>query len=357
MAINVVLDPPSRNDAPDVFVAKANQFAADLVVFAEQLNDTAAAISAAVAASALSISYVFSTTTADADPGNGKLRLNQATQNTATVIRADLLDNVGADWSTALAAISNSTSATKGFIQISKLGSPTTFLVFAVTSVSSPSGYRNITGQVMASSSANPFADGDTVIFEFTPNGDKGDTGATGPASGVGRQAIWIPAAAMAPRITNGPAAGAYETATNKSMLSTWDFDPATIEYAQFHLRMPKAWNEGTVTFAPVWSHAAASTNYKASWGLRGVAVSDGEVLDVAMGTGQVSNDTGGVADTLYVGPESPAITIANSPAAEDLVMFEVYRKADDATNDTLAVDARLHGVTVYITTDAGNDA
>ena len=40
----------------------------------------------------ISVQYVFDTTTADADPGSGKLRLSQATQNTATAIRADLLD-------------------------------------------------------------------------------------------------------------------------------------------------------------------------------------------------------------------------------------------------------------------------
>src|ERR1044072_2855169 len=46
----------------------------------------------------IAIEYVFDTTTADADPGNGKLRLDNATQNTATAIRTDLLDNNGATW-------------------------------------------------------------------------------------------------------------------------------------------------------------------------------------------------------------------------------------------------------------------
>jgi len=35
---------------------------------------------------ATTISYTFDTTTTDADPGGGKLRLNNATQNTATTI-------------------------------------------------------------------------------------------------------------------------------------------------------------------------------------------------------------------------------------------------------------------------------
>jgi hypothetical protein len=41
----------------------------------------------------------------------------------------------------------------------------------------------------------------------------------------------------------------------------------------------------------------------------------------------------------------------------EGVVRFKVSRVATDATNDTLNVDARLHGLTIYITTDAVNDA
>ena len=49
--------------------------------------------------------------------------------------------------------------------------------------------------------------------------------------------------------------------------------------------------------------------------------------------------------------------TVAGTPQAGDWVTFQVLRKADDGTNDTLAVDARLLGVRLYITTDAADDA
>lgn len=173
----------------------------------------------------------------------------------------------------------------------------------------------------------------------------------------VGRHAIWVPAVAMTPRTTNGAAAGSVETSTNKVMIKTLDFDASTIEYAQVAIRMPKSWNLGTVTFVPEWSHPSTTTNYKVSWGLQAVAISDGDALDAAFGTAQYSNDTGGATNTKYAGPESAAITVAGTPAAEDLVIFQLLRKADDGTNDTLAVDARLHGITLYITTNAENDA
>jgi hypothetical protein len=70
-------------------------------------------------------------------------------------------------------------------------------------------------------------------------------------------QSIFIPASAMTARTTNGAAAGSTETTTNKVMLATLDYDASTIEYAQFQIGMPKSWNEGTVTFAPIWTAAA----------------------------------------------------------------------------------------------------
>lgn len=171
-----------------------------------------------------------------------------------------------------------------------------------------------------------------------------------------GKTALWIPANAMTPRVTNGAAVGATELATNRIQLATLDFDAATIEYAQFAVAMPKSWNESTVSFIPHWSHAATTVNFGVVWGLRAMARSDGEALDNAMGTGVTVTDTGGTTSSLYIAPESGAVTIGSTPAAQDLVIFEVYR---DATNgsDTMAVDARLTGITLFITTDAATDA
>lgn len=177
------------------------------------------------------------------------------------------------------------------------------------------------------------------------------------PSAFSGRQSLYIAASAMLQRTTNGAAAGLAETASNRIMLSTLDFDASTIEYAQFSIRMPKSWDEGTVTFVPEWSHGATATNFGVSWGLQGVALSNDDAADTAFGTAQYSNDTGGTTNDVYAGPESNAITIAGSPAAEDWVVFQVFRKADDATNDTLAVDAKLLGLTLYITTNAVTDA
>ncbi len=171
-----------------------------------------------------------------------------------------------------------------------------------------------------------------------------------------GKHTVWIPAAAMVPRTTTGAAPGTAEMATNKNMVRSLDFDATTQEFAQFEIAMPKSWNLGTVTFQPVWSHPSTATNFGVVWALQAVATSDDDALDVAFGTEQTSTDTGGTTNDRYIGPESSAITIAGTPAAGDVVQFQIKRNPSDGS-DTLAVDARLHGIKLYITTNAATDA
>lgn len=173
----------------------------------------------------------------------------------------------------------------------------------------------------------------------------------------AGRHAIWIAAGSITPSATGGCAALAtIASAANQPDIQTLDFDATTQEYAQFSIRMPKSWNEGTVTFAPVWSHAATMTNFGVVWDLQAVAVSNDDAIAVAFGTAQTSTDTGGTTDDVYIGPESSAITVSGTPAAEDVVFFRLSRVTGDG-GDTMAIDARLHGITLYVTTDAENDA
>lgn len=176
-------------------------------------------------------------------------------------------------------------------------------------------------------------------------------------ASPVGRHAVYIAAGSMSPSVTGGCAALAgIASASNQPDIRTLDFDATTQEYAQFSLVMPKSWNEGTLTFIAHWSHAATTTNFGVVWDLQAVAVSNDDGIAVAFGTAQTSTDTGGTTNDLYSSPESSAITVAGTPAAEDMVFFRLSRVTGNGS-DTMAIDARLHGVTVYMTTDAGNDA
>lgn len=179
---------------------------------------------------------------------------------------------------------------------------------------------------------------------------------ASGSGGGaVGKHAVWIPAAAMIPRLTGGPADGWTETPTNAVQLRTLDFDPAVAEFAQFQVAMPRSWNEGAVSFQALWSHGAASGAFGVVWQLQAVALSDGDGLDAAFSPATSVADAGGVADTLYQSAESAAFTPAGSPTEGDLVVFQISRAATDAA-DTLAVDADLIGVRLFFTTTAATD-
>jgi hypothetical protein len=194
-------------------------------------------------------------------------------------------------------------------------------------------------------------------VVTATEDHRAGPYGVFGETPGTGRQAIRVMANQITPSASGGCAALAtIASAANQPDIQTLDFDTTTQEYAQFSIPMPKRWNEGTVTFKPIWSHAATTVNFGVVWDLQALALSNDDAIAQAFGTAATSTDTGGTTDDLYVGPESAAITVAGTPAAEDVVFFRLSRVTGDG-GDTLAVDARLHGIVLYITTDAENDA
>lgn len=160
---------PSRTQTQAVFDAAYAAHIAALPTLVTEINDTAALLNAGAGMGAIAIPYTFSTTTTDADPGNGILRLNQATQNTATVIRADLLGSDAATYTAVLDTFDDTSGAIKGYIRLVKASDATKWLIFSVSALASPSGYKNITVANIGSSAANPFANSDAIMLYFTP--------------------------------------------------------------------------------------------------------------------------------------------------------------------------------------------
>jgi hypothetical protein len=165
-------------------------------------------------------------------------------------------------------------------------------------------------------------------------------------------RSLWIPAAGMRPSSTGGCAALALvATAANQPDVSSLDFDGVTAEYAQFWVRMPKSWDEGSLTAQFYWSHAATTVNFGVRWGLQGVAISDDDAIAVAYGTAQEVTDTGGTTNDIYVSPATSAITVAGTPVAGDMVAFRAYRDPANGA-DTMAIDARLMGIAIFYNTN-----
>lgn len=167
---------------------------------------------------------------------------------------------------------------------------------------------------------------------------------------------VYIAATAFTADTTGGPEATTVDYSTNGRTRSVLAFDATTSEEATVEIAMPTGWDEGTITFIPYWSHPSTTTNFGVVWELSALCVGNDDSLDVAFsGTAQTSTDTGGTTDDLYIGPESSGITVQNAAEAE-LVTLEIARLPANGS-DTLAVDARLHGIKVRFTRNAVSDA
>ena len=171
----------------------------------------------------------------------------------------------------------------------------------------------------------------------------------------VGKESMWIPAVSMYPNTTNGCADIAQTELSNAPEIKTLDFDKDSDEFAQFAVAFPKSWNEGTVTFQAFFTADSTNTGTTA-WALAGVAIADDGSLNTAFGTAVVATAKAhsGTANDLDVTAESGAITIAGSPSTDEYVFFQIHR---DVSADSLTADAKLLGVKLLFTTDAGNDA
>ena len=169
----------------------------------------------------------------------------------------------------------------------------------------------------------------------------------------AGKETIWVPSSAMSPTTSNGCAALAVvETTSGRPDMVVLDFDKDSDEFAQFSVAFPKSYNLGTVTFQVFWAGIAATSD--CDWSVDAVAMNDNQTIDVAFGTAVVVTDNAqGAVEELLVSAESGALTIAGTPADNDLCFFRIGR---DVSGDAMDGDARLLGIKIFFTTDLAND-
>jgi hypothetical protein len=173
--------------------------------------------------------------------------------------------------------------------------------------------------------------------------------------SNLGKQTFWIPATIILANVTTGPGTTTAQTATSGVVSRSLDFDTAIQEYAQFGIQMPKKWNEGTLVCQFVWYQATTAAG-GVVFSIQSTSYANAEGIDSTnFGTAVTATTTGGTGNTVYVSPETSAMTVGGSPTQENYVVFRVTRDVANAS-DTLAQDARLLGVKIAYTVDAGKD-
>ncbi|WP_376958198.1 hypothetical protein ABNQ39_14330 [Azospirillum sp. A26] len=173
--------------------ASGNATAAATSAGAAAGSATAAATSATLAGqyaaaaggSIPSVRLTWDTATADADPGNGKVRLNSATVAAATALFVDNLDASGASIAAVLDRWTASTNAVKGTLRIGHRTDTTKWLEYQVTgTVVDGTGYRKIT--LTGGTGPGGFAAGDPVAVGFSRAGDAPTTFGAGTVAAPG---------------------------------------------------------------------------------------------------------------------------------------------------------------------------
>jgi len=161
---------------------------------------------------------------------------------------------------------------------------------------------------------------------------------------------VWIDAAAMAPRTTNGATAAKRESSTNKVNTDVYSFDGAVSQGVNFKVSLPSAWNVGTVKLKAYWDvDTGASPGNGVTWGFSAFALSNDEAIDTAFPTAATVDDTILAVGDVHVSGATAAITVGGTPALGDLIWFEITR-AVSAANDNTTQAALLLGVKLQYT-------
>ena len=256
--------------------------------------------------------FQYSTTTADADPGAGKFRLNNATIASATIMYIDDLEFNGTDVSAWVQSWDDvaGNDTNRGRIRISKANTLDTWMVFKVTgAITDATGYSKIS--LVYIDSAGTFANDDKVFISFVASGEDGaipgyfykfDTGTSDADPGAGEIAFnnGTYASATVIYIDDADANGV----TVSTDILTWDDSTSTIRgylmiydindrstYARFKITGASTDASGYVKLAV--AHLASNNTFSAADELSVTFVRNGDGGDAAtIEVGTVTGNT-----------------------------------------------------------------
>ena len=123
------------------------------------------------------LQMTFNNSTSDADPGGGKVALNNGTLSSVSEIYIDDADDNGAAISTFIATFDDVSNATaRGIIHIEKEGTAATFAIYKVSgAVTAASGYSKVPVTHLASNGTFSNTDGIRVDFSYSGNDGAGN--------------------------------------------------------------------------------------------------------------------------------------------------------------------------------------
>jgi hypothetical protein len=171
--------------------AETNAEAAQVAAEAAQVAAEAAATDAEASAGVIGAKWAFESSTVMAAPAVGGLRLNNATVASVTAISVNAQDaeTGNPDVSNYVITWDDSTNPTKGYLVLRKMGTPATFAIFTITSVTDNTTWLELA--VTHVSSAGTWTAANEMVAGFTRAGDAGlDGDIAGPGVSVDSEVV-----------------------------------------------------------------------------------------------------------------------------------------------------------------------
>lgn len=228
------------------------------------------------------LAFYFSTETGAADPTVGRIRLDNATQNTATTIRVSQSNGRRVDVTPWLDVMAGGATSPLGVVTLLDTVNPGRFIRFDLDSMTDQGDYWDLAVTPVESSHPNPFVDGEGIVVSFTPG--VSSAGSTVPVGSLGDLA----GLSMLGRAGNTSGAMAAITATTADHVARVNAAGTSLEWGQC---TTGSYADRSVTAPKMFAVNARSVVCKATTGN-----GDAEMLTIASNGILVRNGAGDLA-------------------------------------------------------------
>jgi len=171
--------------------------------------------------------------------------------------------------------------------------------------------------------------------------------------SPIGRHSRFVGAVEFYLTLTD-PAAAlvVFETTTNLVNYQARNFAVGSVDKVGYGWNPPPEWDPTIpITVKFYWSTTLSSMG-SVEWDIKAVALSDDDPIDSVFGATVTVTDAFTAIEDVNITVESADITIGNTPAKGDLIIFEIAR---NGPADSLNSVAQLIAMEILYTTDAAN--
>lgn len=281
------------------------------------------------APSANPLAYYFSTSVAASDPTDGRIKLNQATQDTATIIRVSennaRLQSV-LPW---LDVMSGGATTPLGTVTLIDSVNPGRFLRFDLNTMTDQGAYWDLGVTFIEGSHDNPFVEDEAVVLAFI--------------SGVSAAGSTVPVGSLSPVATDTFLGNISGSTQAPSAVPLADVDSTSIVYDATSHTFQRAALTGFATASQnsnATSSAEPIVTYSASANMSAERVlSNGDSIDIDIGTaGQIQPD--------YVG-STTNVNLTSVSGAQGVIDISTIACGGSVTVESVSGDYTVAGFTV----------